>query len=166
MGTAPVPILDHPCPLAKIDLRLLSRLTLHSPKRQWIGLLQLAHEALHRIVAAGELLLAHQVLMNPLSGQAGVQTGFDESLKRLAVTDSARLGPGGRNGWVWPLDRSVARCRNNLRAGGHTGWVWCFDRRRPGGRNGWVWLLHLPSQSTVSSDGFAVDSQFARYPAL
>ena len=26
MGTAPVPVLDHPSPLAKIDLRLLSRL--------------------------------------------------------------------------------------------------------------------------------------------
>src|SRR6266498_1537492 len=100
MGTAPVALLDHPCSLAKIHLRLLSRLTLHSPKRQWMGLLQLAHEALHRIVATAELLLAHQVLINPLSGQAGVQAGFDESLKRLAVTHSPGLGPGGRNGWV------------------------------------------------------------------
>ena len=100
MGTAPLPVLDHPRPLAKIDLRLLSRLTLHPPERQWIGLLQLPHETLHRIVAAGELLLAHQVLINPLSRQADVQTGFDEALKRLAVTNSAGLGPGGRNGWV------------------------------------------------------------------
>jgi hypothetical protein len=37
---------------------------------------------------------------------------------------------------------------------------------RPGGRNGWFWLRHLAGQSTVSSDGFAVDSQFASYPAL
>ena len=100
MGTASAPVLHHPGPLAKIDLCLLSRLTLHAPERQGIGLLQLPHEALHRIVAAGELLLTHQVLVNPLGGQAGVQTGFDEALKRLAVTDSAGLGPGGRNGWV------------------------------------------------------------------
>src|SRR5438552_4142956 len=33
--------------------------------------------------------------MNPLSGQAGVQTGFDESFKRLAVTDSPGLDPAG-----------------------------------------------------------------------
>jgi hypothetical protein len=100
MRPAPVPILDHPCSLAKIDLCLLSRLTLHPAERQWIGLLQLPHETLHRIVATGELLLAYQVLVNPLGGQPTVQTGFDEDLKRPAVTDSPRLGPGGRNGWV------------------------------------------------------------------
>src|SRR5579862_3979834 len=100
MGTAPMPILDHPCPLAKIDLCLLSWLTLHSPKRQWIGPFQLPHKTFHRIVATSELLLAHQVLVNPLGGQPAVQTGFDEGLKRLAVTDSPRLGPGGRNGWI------------------------------------------------------------------
>ena len=123
MRTAPAPVLHHPSPLAKIDLRLLSRLTLHPPERQGMSLSQLPHKALHRIVAAGELLLAHQVLINPLSGQAGVQTGLDDALKRLAVTHSARLGPGGRNGWVWRLGWQVARRRRNLRAGGHNGWV-------------------------------------------
>src|SRR3974390_1171477 len=100
MGTPPMPILDHPCPLAKIDLCLLPWFTLHSPVRQWISLLQLPHKALHRIVAAHKLLLDYQVLVNPLGGQPTVQTGFDECLKRLTVTDSPRLGPGGRNGWV------------------------------------------------------------------
>src|SRR5271157_1004100 len=138
MGPAPVPVLDYPSPLAEINLCLLSWLAFHPPERQWMGRFQLPYKALHRIVAAGELLLAHQVLMNPLSGQAGVQTGFDKSFKRLAVTNSASFGPGGRNGWVWSLRRRLARCRHNLRAGGH---------------NGWVWLLHLPGQSTVSSDG-------------
>src|SRR5258708_39742549 len=83
MGTTPV--FDYPSSLAKIDLCLLSGLTLHPPERQWIGLFQLPHKTLHRIVTAGELLLAHRVLINALSGQAAVQTGFDESLKRLAV---------------------------------------------------------------------------------
>src|SRR6266571_2437633 len=142
MGTASAPVLDYPSPLAEINLCLLSWLTLHPPEWQGIGLFQLPHKTLHRIVAANEFLLAHQVLVNTLSGQAGVQTGFDEPLKRLAVTDSARLEPGGRNGWV---------CS--------------FDRLRPGGRNGWVWLLHLASHSTVSSHGLAVDPQFASYPA-
>src|SRR5947209_232619 len=128
MGTASMSILDHPCPLAKIDLCLLSRLTLHSPKRQWICLFQLSHETLHRIVAAQELLLGYQVLVNPLGGQPAVQTGFDEGLKRLAVTDSPRLGPGGRNGWFWRL---------------------CLTR-----------------QSAISSNSFAVDSQFASNPTL
>src|SRR6266853_479558 len=100
MGTAPMPILDHPCPLAKIDLCLLPRLTLHSPERQWMGQFQLPHETFHRVVAAHELLLGYQVLVNPLGGQPAIQTGFNEVLKRLAVTDSPRLGPGGRNGWV------------------------------------------------------------------
>src|SRR5664280_755613 len=99
MGTAPMPVLDHPRPLAEINLCLLSGLALHPPKRQWIGLFQLPHEALDRIVTADELLLAHQILVNPQRGQHAIQTGFDEALKRLAVTDSARLGPGGRNGW-------------------------------------------------------------------
>ena len=72
MGTATAPVLDHPSPLAKIDLCLLSRLALHPPERQWIGLLQLPHKALHRIVAAVELVLAHQVLINPLGGQPAV----------------------------------------------------------------------------------------------
>src|SRR6266478_3036158 len=122
MGTATAPILDHPSSLAKIDLCLLPRLTLHPPERQGMGRFQLPHKAFHRIVAAGKLLLTHQVLMNPLSGQAAVQTGLDESLKRLAVTDSARLGPGGRNGWVWRLGWRTRR--RNLRTGGHNGWVW------------------------------------------
>ena len=82
MRTAALPILHHPGSLAKIDLCLLSRLTLHPPERQWIGLLQLPHKALHRIVAAGELLLADQVLINPLGGQAAVQTGFDEDSQK------------------------------------------------------------------------------------
>src|SRR3974390_1681341 len=100
MRTAPVPILEHPCPLAKIDLCLLSGLTLHSSERQWIGLLELPHETLHRIVAAREALLAYQGLGNPLGAQSPIQTRFDEGLKSLAVTDSPGLGPGGRNGWV------------------------------------------------------------------
>src|SRR5687767_8037078 len=98
MGPPRVPLRNHRCPRAKIHLRLLSRLTLHSPKWQWIGLLQLAHEALHRIVAPSELLLAQQILVNSLGRQSAVQSGFDEGRKRLAVTDSPGLGPGGRNG--------------------------------------------------------------------
>src|SRR6266404_2415698 len=160
MGTAPVSVLDHPSPLAKINLCLLSRLTLQASERQGIGRFQLPHKTLHRIVAADELLLAHQVLINPLSRQAGRQTGFDESLKRLAVTDSARLGPGGRNGWFCRLGWRLTRHRRNLRAGGHNGWVWSFYPLQPGGRNGWFWLLHLPGQSTVASDRLAVDLQF------
>src|SRR5271157_3022765 len=101
MGTTPAPRLDHPGPLAKIDLRLLPRLGLHPPERQRIDRAQLPHKALHRIVAAGKLVLADQVLVNPLRRQARVQTGFDEALERLAVTGSARLGPGGHNGWFW-----------------------------------------------------------------
>src|SRR5688572_14723929 len=119
MGAAPVSVLHHPSTLAEINLRLVSRLTLHSPERQWMGRCQLAHKTLHRIVAANKLMLAHQVLINSLSGQTGVQTGFDESLKRLAVTDSAGLGPGGRNGWVWRLRGCVGWPRRHLRAGGH-----------------------------------------------
>jgi hypothetical protein len=68
MGTAAAPVLHHPSSLAEIDLSLLSRLSLQAPEWQGIGLSQLPHKALHRIVAAGELLLTHQVLINPLSG--------------------------------------------------------------------------------------------------
>jgi len=95
MRTAPAPILDHPCSLAKTDLCLLSGLTLHSTARQWIGLLQLPYEALHGIVATDTILLAYQVLVNPLSGQPAIQARFDEDLKRPSVADSCRLGPGG-----------------------------------------------------------------------
>src|SRR6266478_136512 len=130
MGTAPVSVLDHPSTLTEINLRLVSGLTLHPPEWQGMGLLQLPHKTLHRVVAADELLLAHQVLINPLSGQAGIQTDFDETLIRLAVTDSAGLGPGGRNGWVWWLGWRLDRRGRNLRPGGHNGWVWSLDRFR------------------------------------
>src|SRR5712691_6268649 len=111
MGTPPPPVLlHHPSPLAKIDLSLLSRLRLHPPERQGMGRVQLPHKALHRIIAANELLLAHQVLVNPLRGQASVQTRLDDALERLAMTDSARLRPGGRNGWFCRLRCRRARC--------------------------------------------------------
>src|SRR5438309_5421896 len=137
MRTTPVSLLDHPSPLAKIDLGLLPRLTLHPPERQGMGRVQLPHKTLHRIIAANELLLAHQVLINSLSGQAGVQPRFDHALEWLAMTDSPRLGPGGRNGWVWRLRSRLAPRRRHLGAGGHNRCGGSSSRLQPGGRNGW-----------------------------
>jgi hypothetical protein len=70
----------------------------HAPGRQGIRRLQWTHKALHPIRASGAVVLAHQVLVNPLSVRVGVETIFDEVLKRLTLTDLAGPGPRGRNG--------------------------------------------------------------------
>ncbi len=137
MGTTPASVLHHPSPLAKIDLGFLSGLTLHPPERQRMGRVQLPHKTLHRIIAANELVLVDQVLINPLSGQACVQTRFDHALERRAMTDAAGLAPGGRNGWFCRLRGREARGRRHLWAGGHNGGGRPSSHLRPGGHNGW-----------------------------
>ena len=60
----------HPCALTKIHLRFGSRLHLHSHKRDRLTLSQLPHEPFDRLIAATEPVLAHQILIDPLSTES------------------------------------------------------------------------------------------------
>ena len=59
--------LDHdPGSLAKVHLHLRAGFTFHPPPRQRRGRTQAPDKALHRLIAADELDLRDQVLVNPL----------------------------------------------------------------------------------------------------
>jgi hypothetical protein len=53
-------------PPTEIHLHLLRRRTFHSPVRQGLAGVQAAHKPLHRLVAAAELMVSYQILVNPL----------------------------------------------------------------------------------------------------
>lgn len=66
---------------------------------RWGGLPALpASEALQRIITAGEHMVCHQVLINPLCRQPRLDRRADKILPRLAQALPARCGPGERNG--------------------------------------------------------------------
>src|SRR5437870_13631963 len=96
--------IHHPGALAKIHLRLISRLTLHPPERQGMDRLQLAHEPLDRLITARKLMLADQILINALSRQTLLAPTLDLLFKWLTMAlpsrRGRRFGPGGRNGCI------------------------------------------------------------------
>jgi hypothetical protein len=56
----------NPRPLTRIHLCFLSWFHLHPHERHRLGLEQLPHEALHRMITTGEPMVTNQILINPL----------------------------------------------------------------------------------------------------
>jgi hypothetical protein len=99
---------------AEIQLELFSRLTFQTPDPLGLGLSQLAHKALHRLIGIGEAVFAHQVLVNTLRAEPALHLGLDHFGQGFTLTLSPYAIAGDRNGWF------------------------CFTSFfRPGGRNGW-----------------------------
>jgi hypothetical protein len=101
---------------AEVNLGLFSGGAFESAEGQFQGLFQLADEAAHAVVTAGEAVLGDQVLMDALRRQAEFQLGLDDRTPRFTVAGStgrhwllcrrrlrnARqcvIGAEGRNGW-------------------------------------------------------------------
>src|SRR5262249_60661104 len=104
---------------AEIDLGLFAGTAFEAPEGQLQGRLQVADKPAHAVVAAGEAVLAHQVLMNTLGGQAEVELGLDGGAPRLAVTGAS-----------WGRRSLACRRRRDRRIGA----------ARPDGRNGRFWI--------------------------
>src|SRR5437773_11675140 len=99
MRLAPLTVLDGPRSLPEIHLQLLAWQALHPPE-WWLGLLrQTSREAFDRVIRAVELVLRHQILVDALRRKPGQQPLLDHLRQGGALTDSSRLGAGGRNGW-------------------------------------------------------------------
>ncbi len=143
-----------PGALTEVDLHLLARGALHPPERERGPRAESAHEAFDRLVAAGETVLATQVLVDPLRRQPALQPCGDECPVRLA--------PAGRTGH---------------RAGGRVaGWFCQFRHRGPGGRvrfAGWFWFPRPGGRvrgwfchRRVPLHGLAIHAQLTRDPSL
>ena len=81
---------NDPCAGAEIDLGLFARRRLHTPKRQRPALDKMAHKALHAVVLAGESVVRHEVLPNPLRGELLVELGLNDLAVCLALAAAAR----------------------------------------------------------------------------
>jgi hypothetical protein len=89
----PVP-LDHPRPAPEIHLQLLARRALQAPKRQFVLAMRPHHKPAHRMITARELVLGHQVLVDPLHRQARLPRRRDLLTPRftLAAWTGRRAG--------------------------------------------------------------------------
>jgi hypothetical protein len=85
------------CSLSEVDLSFLARFDLEAAEGKMKWLTKRAHESLHRLVAAVELVVAEEILEDPLRAKPEGELLFDELPMGLAKARSAR-GPGGRNG--------------------------------------------------------------------
>jgi hypothetical protein len=76
---------------AEIQLELFSRLAFQTPDPFGLGLSQLAHKALHRLIGISEAVFAHQILVNTLRAEPELRLGLD-----LGVLGTAReiFAPG------------------------------------------------------------------------
>jgi hypothetical protein len=107
---------------------------------QFLRCLQAADEAAHAVVAAGEVVLGEQVLIDALGAEPQLQLGLDDHTPGEAVTGPA--GAGLSREW----------------GGRHVGKAGHAD-----GRIGRFWSGRLPQ---VACDGLAVDAEFAGDAAL
>ena len=90
---------QHPRAQTKIHLRFNPRLHLHPHEWHRLRLEQLPHETLHRVIAAGKLMPAHQVLINPLRRQPRLHRRRNDRPQWHTQTLSASSQtPGERNG--------------------------------------------------------------------
>ena len=113
MRTPAAALFDDPGTAAEVGLQLFARGAFHPPERQIEAHAQSPREALDRLVAAAESMIADQILVDPRERQPLLQPNLDLGAVRLTVAAATRR-PEGRNGWF------------------------CLLRgRKPGGRNGW-----------------------------
>jgi hypothetical protein len=143
--------------LPDVDLHFLARRAFHPPHRQLQPLGQAAHAAFDRLIAAGEPVLAHQILVDALRREPDRDRGGDDRLKLATQTHATGRGAGGRYGRFCPF--------TSLRAEGRTegaarqalnGWVCVRILARAGGRNGRFCRAH------IAPDRPTIDLQLAR----
>ena len=83
-----------------IDLDLFSWLAFHAPNAFRIGLLELAHKALHRLVGMLESVVIDEILPDALGVESVIQFAFDEFPERFAMTLAARRVLGMFASWL------------------------------------------------------------------
>ena len=98
-STAFAVLLDHPGTLTEIDLGFLAGLTLPTATRKLLAGAAAVDEAFDRRIAPGKGVACDQILIDPLSREALLDSQGDLGLVNLAETAATRAGAGGRNGW-------------------------------------------------------------------
>ena len=100
-STAFAELVDHPGTLAEIDLGFVAGLTLPTAERKLLVGAAAVDEAFDRRVAPSRGVACDQILIDPLSREALLDSQGDLSQVNLAETAATRAGAEGRNGWVW-----------------------------------------------------------------
>ena len=103
-STAFALLVDHPGTLTEIDLGFLAGLTLPPAERKLLAGAAAVDEAFDRRVAPGKGMACDQILIDPLSREALLDSQGDLGqvhLAETAETAATSAGANGRNGWVW-----------------------------------------------------------------
>ena len=100
-STAFAELVDHPGTLAEIDLGFVAGLTLPTAERKLLVGAAAVDEAFDRRVAPSRGVACDQILIDPLSREALLDSQGDLSQVNLAETAATSAGAEGRNGWVW-----------------------------------------------------------------
>ena len=100
-STAFALLVDHPGTLSEIDLGFLAGLTLPTAERKLLAGAAAVDEAFDRRIAPGKGVACDQILIDPLSREALLDSQGDLGQVNLAETTATRVGADGRNGWFW-----------------------------------------------------------------
>ncbi len=100
-STAFAVLVDHPGSLTEIDLGFLAGLTLPTAERKLLARAPLVDEAFDRRLAPSKGVACDQILIDPLSREALLDSQGDLGQVSLAETAATSAGAGGRNGWFW-----------------------------------------------------------------
>ena len=84
--------IDHPGTSAEVYLGFLTRLDLDAPDALRGRTAQVPDEAFDRLVGSGDPDLGHEILVDALGTQAGLELGLDEFRMRRATTGTPRIG--------------------------------------------------------------------------
>lgn len=115
MGAAALAVVGHERGAgAEIDLGLLAGAAFETAEGEFLGRLQAVHEAADAVVAAGEAVLGHQVLVDALGTETQLQLGLDEGAPGQTIT-----GPTSAARRLRGRRRHVGKAR---RADGRIGW--------------------------------------------
>src|SRR5438270_10652726 len=82
-------------PGAEIHLRFLAGTTLHPPEREWLMPFHAARKTTYTRILASETVIADQILVDPLGGEAAFQLGDDDVPPRLTQTGLVRAQSAG-----------------------------------------------------------------------
>ena len=100
-STAFALLVDHPGTLTVIDLGFVAGLTLPTAERKLLAGAAAVDEAFDRRVAPSKGVACDQILIDPLSREALLDSQGDLSQVNLAETPATSGGAEGRNGWFW-----------------------------------------------------------------
>ncbi len=98
-STAFAVLVDHPGTLTEIDLGFLAGLTLPTAERKLLAGAAAVDEAFDRRVAPAKGVACDQILIDPLSREALLDSQGDLGQVNLAETAATSAGADGRNGW-------------------------------------------------------------------